>query len=112
MSDLPLDNPTGKTPATEPTALAPALAQDAPTAFASNSTGPTFTADLAPQSGPEVSVNRVDAGMDEVEEGDPMEGVVEGVEKGQTEPPATVATPETMYVPSPPDLPPPRSSSF
>lgn len=110
MSDLPLDNPRGETPAAEPTAPAPALAQDAPTAFTSNSTGPTSTADLAPQPGPEVSVHRVDAGMDEVEKGDPMEGVVEGDEREQTEPPATVGAPETMYVPSPLDLPPPRSS--
>jgi hypothetical protein len=48
--------------------------------------------------------------MDEVEKGDPMEGVVEGDEKEQTEPPATVGAPETMYVPSPLDLLPPRSS--
>lgn len=48
--------------------------------------------------------------MDEVEKGDPMEGVIEGDEKEQTEPPATVGAPETMYVPSPLDLPPPRSS--
>lgn len=96
MSGRPFNKPTGEVSATEPTSPASAIAQDAPTASASNSIGPTS--------------QRVEAGMDVIEKGDAMEGVVEGDEKGMTEPPATVAAPEITYVPSPPDLPPPRSS--